>query len=532
MYLSLTKLLLHENISLKRLMGFDVKKSKLKAILIGLAIIYALIAFLGAFGYMFFDLGKILSQMNQGEILISFLSVYLIGMCIFMTLFRASGFLFYSKDYEILSPLPIKPFTVLCARMTVLWIMLLTSSIIFTLPIMFSYLYWNNVSVVGIINLFIGFLFIPLVPMAFVSFMSLIISTLTAKLRYAKIFQIVLIFLVMIGFFMVSFSINEVEQNPLTGQIDLFKGIASIYFPLDWFRVAVHQGSILNLLYLVLSHSIIFGLYLVFVQNIVHKTNQKGIRSASYGHKKISYEQKPLMTSLIQKEAKRFFSSIIYATNTGFGPIILLVAAIASIFFKTQLESILGDAVGASLPLDVMIIGLIGFTVALTYTPAISLSLEGKNFWIIKSLPIPPKKVIYSKIVFNLLLSLPVAYLSIILFGFSLAINIVTQLVMILLVTTFGILISCFDASINLLMPKFNFVNDMEVVKQSVGALMAIFGGLMFMAINGVIYYFLNQEISIILTYMIMAFANIILIIPIIYFLEKKIEPIFVKLSA
>lgn len=533
MYLKLTKLLIHENISLKRLMGFDVKKSKLKAILIGLAIIYALIVFLGGLGYLFFDFGKILNTMNQGEILISFLSVYLLGMSIFMTLFRASGFLFYTKDYEILSPLPIKPITVILARMTVLWIMLLASSIIFTLPIMFSYLYWNTVSIMGVINLLIGFLFIPLLPMAFVSFISLGISTLTAKLRYAKIIQIFLIFCLLIGFFMVSFSVNEVEQNPLTGQIDLFKGIASIYLPLDWFRIAVHQGSVLNLGYLIISHVVIFGLYIIVIQGLVQKTNQKGIRSTTYkSNKRINYDQKTPMISLIHKEVKRFFSSIIYATNTGFGPIILLVASIASIFFKTRLEAILADAIGANLPLDIMILALIGFTVAMTYTPAISLSLEGKNFWILKSLPIHPKTIVYSKVIFNLLLCLPIAYISIVLFGFSLSLTLLTQGLMMVLVTVFAVLISLFDAGVNLLMPKFNFVNDMEVVKQSVGALLAIFGGFAFMAINGVIYYFLSKEIAIEYTFLSMTVANIILIIIILTLLEKNIDRIFRKLHA
>ena len=86
MYLTLVKLFLKENISLKRLMGFDVKQSKTKAVLIGLAIVYTLIVFIGAFGYMFFDLGRILNEMGQAEILISFLCIYTLGMSFFVTL--------------------------------------------------------------------------------------------------------------------------------------------------------------------------------------------------------------------------------------------------------------------------------------------------------------------------------------------------------------------------------------------------------------------------------------------------------------
>ncbi|MDR4968864.1 MAG: hypothetical protein RG740_04545, partial [Acholeplasmataceae bacterium] len=92
-------------------MGFDIKKSKVKAALIGLAIIYAIAVFVGAFGYMFFDLGRILNDMGQPKILLSFLTIYSLGLAIIIVLLRASGSLFYYKDYDILSPLPIHPRT-------------------------------------------------------------------------------------------------------------------------------------------------------------------------------------------------------------------------------------------------------------------------------------------------------------------------------------------------------------------------------------------------------------------------------------
>lgn len=532
MYLTLVKLFLKENISLKRLMGFDVKQSKTKAVLIGLAIVYALVVFIGAFGYMFFDLGRILNEMGQAEILISFLCIYTLGMSFFVTLLRASGYLFYYKDYELLAPLPLHPRTVLMAKMTVLMILLYLTSFIFTLPIMFSYFYWTGFSVLGVIYFLIGFIFIPLIPVVIISLLSLGIATLTAKLRHSKLISILLIFVIMIGILMISFSVNDVEQNPLTGQIDLFKGIAKVYLPFDWFRIAVNQQSIVHLLYLVLANGLIFGVYVYLIQGLVHKTNQRGVRvniKKTVGA--LKYQKHSHITTIVLKEFKRFFGSTIYAVNAGFGPVILVVASVASLFFQNQLESILGEAIGAeNLPIEIMILILVGFSLAMTYTPAISLSLEGKNFWMMKSLPIQPKKVMYGKIIFNLCLMVPIGLISIVLFGISLKISVVNQLVMMLLVVLFSLVISCFDAIVNLLTPKFNYVNDTEVVKQSAGALLAIFGGFAIMAINGVVYYFINDLSTEILAFLAMALINTIMLIPLLWVLEKKTDSIFKKL--
>ena len=249
-----------------------------------------------------------------------------------------------------------------------------------------------------------------------------------------------------------------------------------------------------------------------------------------HGVSAIRYIQRSPLISIVQKEFKKFFNSVLYATNAGFGPIILLVASVASLFFQSKLESILSEAMGVGgLPLEIMILLLIGFSLAMTYTPAISLSLEGKQLWLIKSLPIQPKTVIYGKIVFNMLLAVPIGILSILLFGISLKIPVINQLLMILLVISFSGLISFFDAIINLWTPKFNFVNDVEVIKQSASAFLAIFGGFAWMAINGFVYVQLDKYVSGSLVFGLMSVLNLVLLIPLVWLIETKTELFFRK---
>ncbi len=533
MYKTLVKLYLKESFSLKRLLGFDLKKSKVKAVLIGLAIVYSLVVFIGAIGYMFFDLGRILDQMGQIKILLSFLTIYSLSLSVIIVLFRASGSIFYYKDYDITAPLPIHPRTILWAKMTVLLLVLYASSFIFTLPIVFSYFYWNGFSIIGFISYLIGFIFLPLVPVLVMSLLSLLIAMLTAKFRRSKIINIVLMFVIFMGIFMISFSMNDVETNPLTGQIDLFAGISNAYPPFEWFINAVHDHNFLNLLYLVGANGILFFLFIHLINGFVQKTNQRGIRAnIKKDGKKIIYQERSVMTALVQKEFKKFFSITLYAVNAGLGPVLLTVLSVASLFYTSQIEGFLGEMVGVGLDVEVMIMALVGFSVAMTYTPAISLSLEGKNFWVIKSLPIKAETVMFSKIVFNLLLIIPIAVISILLFGFSLRIGIVNQLMLILLVITFGILISTLDAAINLWVPKFDFINEIEIIKQSAGAMLGIFGGFGIIALNGVFYYFASPTISLTNLMLLMIIINGILAIPAIYYVKNKSSILFNKMKA
>ncbi|MBN2300246.1 MAG: hypothetical protein JXC31_03555 [Acholeplasmataceae bacterium] len=533
MYKQLTKLLLKQNFSLKRLLGFDIKKSKIKGILIGLAIIYAVVAFFGAFGFLFFNLGEFLNDLGQTELLLSFLTVYSIGISIIIVLLRASGYLFYYKDYDILAPLPIHSRTILLSKLSVMLIMLYFSSLIFTLPIAFSYFYWSGFNIIGFVFYFIGFIFLPLIPVIVMSFISLLIAMATASFRHNKLLSIIILFAATIGLLVGSFSVNEVDVNPLTGQINLFSGISNAYPPFEWFIQAVHQQSIGNLLLLVGTHGLALFLFIILLQGLVQKTNQKGVRSnIRKNNKTIKYQEKPVIQTLIQKEFKKYFSSILYAVNSGIGPVMMIVLSVASLFYRSQIETILVQMSGVNMDIEILVLAFISFCISMTYTPAISLSLEGKNFWIIKSLPIKAETVVFSKIAFNLVLCVPIAIVSILMFGVSIGFSAISQLILIALAIVFAVLISTFNAIVNLYVPKFDYVNEQEVVKQSAGALLGIFGGFTLIAINGIFYYFMMDVASFTIITSLMILLNLVMATPLVYFVKTKASVLFSKMKA
>lgn len=530
MYTHLVKLFLKENFSLKRLLGFDYKTNKVKGVLIGLAILYALVVFFGAIGWMFFDLGGLLDSMNQNDVLLSFFIIYALGLSIIIVFFRANGALFHYKDYHLLAPLPLHPRTILLAKMTILLIMLYASSFIFTLPIAFSYFYWQGLNVLGLLFLLIGFIFMPLVPVVIMSLISLGIAMVSQGFKYNKMIQIILMFAVFIAFFLFSFSINEVDVNPLTGQIDLFAGISRAYPPLRWYIKAVHELSVIHMLYIVLSHGGLFILYILAINPLVQYTNQKGLKSNTKSNgKPVRYQVKPLLWALVQKELKKFFSIPLYAVNAGLGPIILMVLSVASLFYQEEIVALLSEMAGVSLHIEVLIMLLIGFSISMTYTPAISLSLEGNNFWILKSLPVKAETIMFSKIVFNILLIMPIAIISVLLFGISVQIPLLSQLLLIVMVIVFTCLISYLDAFFNLLVPKFNYMNEVEVIKQSAGALLGIFGGFGLMAINGGLYYLVSDMFAFEVIILLMIALNIVILLPLIYVVHQKSASYFLK---
>ena len=123
------------------------------------------------------------------------------------------------------------------------------------------------------------------------------------------------------------------------------------------------------------------------------------------------------------------------------------------------------------------IAGLI-FILCLTSITSSSISLEGKYFNILKSLPVSFKDIILGKLVNSLNIIYPFVLISdlfiIVHFKLSL-INIID----ILLVSIFiPILIGLVGLLINLKYPKMHFKNETEVVKQSMSVVISVYLGM------------------------------------------------------
>jgi ABC-2 type transport system permease protein len=108
----------------------------------------------------------------------------------------------------------------------------------------------------------------------------------------------------------------------------------------------------------------------------------------------------------------------------------------------------------------------------------------------------------------------------------------VNQVILSLLVIVFAVLVSTLYAIVNMFFPKFDYVNEAEVVKQSAGAMLGLLGGFSLIALNGIFYYFLSDVASFSMVALLMVGLNLILSIPLIYYVKTKSEYLFSKMKA
>ncbi|MFA5235452.1 MAG: hypothetical protein WC399_01160 [Bacilli bacterium] len=500
---ALLRVLIKENLSLKRLFGFDPRESKGKTIGITIAIIYGLGAVLFSTGFMFFDLGTTLASVNQISILLNFMYVYVFGFTALMTLIRANAYLFQYKDYSILGPLPIKPATIMVSKLLLMMLFIEVPNLIIILPIAFSYFWFAGVTFAGIAFFLLGFILVSLLPIVLMSFVSFLIARITARMPHKNIISLVFMIALLAGYLVYSFtSLDQTNANPLLAQTDLMGQLSAFLWPLAWFVRSIHEQAWLDFLFLALSHAAIFALFCLLVARLAIKTNQLGqvvvTKKKKANGTKPDYQviTQPVIKTLVIKEWRKFIASPIYAMNSGIGLVMMLIFAVISLFYRKAITDFMPMLATEGFSSALLIIVFVGFCDVMVYTPAISLSLEGKNFWIVKSLPLRAETVMKAKIGFNLLISVPVTLVAVTIFGIAFRLAWYEVIALLVWGVSIIVLSSTLGAGINLLLPKMTFNNEMEVVKQSLAALVAVFGGFALVAINGFGYYFLDAVIT------------------------------------
>ena len=203
------------------------------------------------------------------------------------------------------------------------------------------------------------------------------------------------------------------------------------------------------------------------------------------GRYKADYKMGELKTSsplksLFKKELKRYFASNVYVMNTGFGIVILVIIAIALPFVDLNnitAEIDLSGTIGDVFPM------LITFCIATSCTTMASISIEGKNLWVIKSLPLSVGKIFLSKVLVNLSIIIP-AFVATVVIGITLKVPFIQGLIVFIAIIFFSLFVAIYGLVINLSFPNLSWTTETTIVKQSTSSMISVFTGLGLVAVQ------------------------------------------------
>ena len=203
------------------------------------------------------------------------------------------------------------------------------------------------------------------------------------------------------------------------------------------------------------------------------------------------------------------FPCTIYALNSTIGMVLLLVVALLLLFISPEALEQQSNIAGLSQMLRQVLPLVISVFITMTSTASASLSLEGKNRWIICSAPVRTIDIFNSKIAVNLTVICPFALISAALLGFKMGISLKQAILLCIVPMVYACFISVLGMYMNVKFPKYDWTSEYYAVKGGAISVLATMGGGMSSSLIPLFICIAFQNIS----SLIMAVTSILLLI-------------------
>lgn len=448
----------------------------------GIIAMFALFAFLmiGVMGGIYTGMAILL---GDGLIPLGMAWLYFLIMSGVAILFGALGSVFstYSglylaKDNDQLLSMPVPVRTILVSRLLGVYLMGLLYLSTAAVPAVVVYLVIGGFSVtkqlcgIGLIVI------LSAIVMILSCLLGWCVAKISRKLKN-KSFVTVLLSLLFIGaYYFFYFRASEMIRDLIAHAQEYGESIRGKAYVLYQFG-SIGDGNVgVMLICLAICALLLAGTFLVLGKTFLSIATASGT-TAKVRYRERAARQQGLFPALLKKEFAHFVAKPSYMLNCGLG-VLLIPACGVLLLIKggeviSTIEILLSDYPGC---INVFICAVLCMLAVMNDMAAPSVSLEGKQIWVLQSMPVKGETVLLAKASAQLILTaVPLLFASICAAcvcpgGYA------EKVFIIILPLLFAVLSALFNTFLSVKMANLNWTNEIVPIKQSACVTVALFG--------------------------------------------------------
>ncbi len=435
---------------------------------------------------------------------ISLFSLLLIISFIVKGINNSQGIIFDAKDNNLLFSMPVKKNHILIIRLLKILIFDFLFELIILTPVIIKYILLTSPGFTFYITTIIYFLVLPLIPLIITCIIGYIIKSISVRFKKQKLVQIIGTLITMMILFILCYNIESIIENIVEKSNNVNDFINKLYLPIGLYNELINNFNIFKLLELILISIIPVTLFTIiftkYYNIIINKSNESN-SIINIKNKITKLQSSSIVKSLIKKELKTYFGIPIYIFNTIISPTLAILFSVGLVFkYDSIIEYLMQMGISNNVLKELsphIFIAFILILLSMSSITGSSISLEGKKYSLLKSLPIKTKDIFLSKLLLNEIILLPAFLLSATLYIIVMKIfnyNIILILFSIILLIRINGQIGLI---VNLIFPKLDFNTEVEVVKQSIAVLISMLINILFAVIIIFSFYKLEQVIDI-----------------------------------
>ena len=456
---------------------YDPKKNKMRSrgATIAYIVLYALlmVGLLGGiFALMAVGLCGPLVEGGMGWLYYLLMGLIAVFLGTFGSVFSTYSSLYLSKDNDLLLSLPIPVRCVMASRLLGVYLLGLMYAAVVIVP--------GVTVIVMVLSCLLGW----------------VVARISLKLKNKSFITVLLSLLFLAAYYFVYYKAQAlitllVENAAVYGM--KIRGSAYLLYLFgsvgagDWLAmgiVTVTQAALLALT--------LWGIARSFLKIA---TATGSVKKARFEHRAVRAQS--VQRALFGKELRRFTASPNYMLNCGLGILMLPVAGIVLLIKGGALGRMLADVFGGNVGVvPVLMCAAVCLLASMNDMAAPAVSLEGRNLWLVQSLPVVPWQALRAKLDVQLVLTgVPVLFCAlcmvIVLPGSALE---KTLLVIVALLYT---LLSALAAlALGLKMPNLTWTNETTPIKQSGCVMLSLFANWFYALALGGLYFLCGNALS------------------------------------
>lgn len=389
------------------------------------------------------------------------------------SVFTAKASLFEATDNALLLSMPVRPGLILLSRMAALLILNVIYEATVAIPVFVAWVCSTAVGVAELLSFFLIVLLLPLFSLAVSCLFAWLLSLITSRMQKTTILTTV----VSVGF-MLLYLLFCARMNTYITQLaengQQLAGALRVVLPLYWLGQAAADGAGLFLLLTLAWTLVPFVLTCALLSHSFLR-----IVTTKRGQAKLRYAKKPLHgrsaeKALLSRELARLTNSSAYMLNAGLGLIFELIAAVLLLIRCNEITALLAQLELSADSLSPFAMLVLFFLTGTVFFTSCSVSMEGKTFWIIRSLPVQTGKILRTKLRLANTLCLPPAIVLTVVLAVVLYLPASQTLLLLACQGLFILVVSNIGLIEDLRHCNLHWSNEAQVVKQGLGTLFAM----------------------------------------------------------
>lgn len=443
------------------------------------------------------------------NLLASLVTVIFAMACVAIILFGLVpmvSYLYFSRDNEFMMSLPVRPSTIFLAKLTVVYLTEMVVGVIVMIPALITVGIAVGMNAWYYVIVVIAAVIVPAVPMVLISIIAIplmyAVSFFRNKGAFASVAMILLFAIVFGAYYMIIGKLGasgnaDIDPEAFVAAVQsAFTTVTRILFMLSsvaYFAVGAGKGftdgksetpfgtfdalraSAINVGVFLLSAAVLVTIAALISAAVYRKAASK---ISEGGGKKQSAGRGETKTfspikALFKKEWREMFRTPAFAFHCLGG---VVLCPIVLVFFATSMRNGFVAGTPDEIPVDASTINILVSFLCILMTSTIGVSMnvgastaftrEGRNFYVLKTIPVEYKTIVKAKLSLYLIISSVTVIVSSIISAI-LAFHTVNFIcgTMFLLVYNYGF--NCFCMYFDLFRPKLNWVTQNEAVKNN-----------------------------------------------------------------